>query len=667
MTRKRKRTTGTHSEPQDQVSFTPEALLLVTTRLMAEVKWRSSYRDIHAICRHIENQAWSQRIKVEMYRDKPRSEVIKRAAAKVAQILIETGQTKTHILSNDDSGMPIQPTTRLSSVIQRQGLVNSDVSLNSNPEALPSPKSATPLHTNLSASLTSSSEPQPTPPTATASALPEAITSLTHIRPSERDNNQADAPSRRRVFPLSIPSLPSYKRPTPPPLLQEPTNSTPTREDTTKPRATLEAQKHQTANSQQYSVYNNARRLPLSILLDSTVDGSSNTTDSNTTTVVQQADIPVRIQQQRTRSTAFSLQSRQALPSQSRKPSMSRSRLPSYIEISDSDSDYENESDDENESDVRTTSHSNILANTRTHNTVDRTRNISFTRLSTIAKEKSMSSQQQCDGGEKENQDPTTVASSSGRLAYSSQPFDVTMSKPNMDKTMSRKHHSSLSIQSAENHANPFMSAIRPKDLGENTYRVDGQDGAVINNDIRETGLHLGSKDNNVSNVSFKDGVVRFVWSPPRVCAQDVFDPSFHLRHNGTDMLSMPGNPSCKLQYITVHDCLKVHTNGLNGSDSTKKRIQFLQKMFTSTPRAIQLRMSGAIGLTDTKSISVNLGDHTFWFNTALTEMRVDAVTQFVEGSHTRMLNIITIKMFPDMYNTDEERIQANCKWSVSG
>ncbi|KAJ6195165.1 hypothetical protein J3E72DRAFT_271428 [Bipolaris maydis] len=369
--------------------------------------------------------------------------------------------------------MPIQPTTRLSSVIQRQGLVNSDVSLNSNPEALPSPKSATPLHTNLSASLTSSSEPQPTPPTATASALPEAITSLTHIRPSERDNNQAD---------------------------------------------------------------------------DSTVDGSSNTTDSNTTTVVQQADIPVRIQQQRTRSTAFSLQSRQALP-----------------KISDSDSDYENESDDENESD------------------------------------------------------------------------------------------------SAENHANPFMSAIRPKDLGENTYRVDGQDGAVINNDIRETGLHLGSKDNNVSNVSFKDGVVRFVWSPPRVCAQDVFDPSFHLRHNGTDMLSMPGNPSCKLQYITVHDCLKVHTNGLNGSDSTKKRIQFLQKMFTSTPRAIQLRMSGAIGLTDTKSISVNLGDHTFWFNTALTEMRVDAVTQFVEGSHTRMLNIITIKMFPDMYNTDEERIQANC------
>ncbi|EMD88277.1 hypothetical protein COCHEDRAFT_1217333 [Bipolaris maydis C5] len=312
----------------------------------------------------------------------------------------------------DEDGMPIQPTTRLSSVIQRQGLVNGDASLNNNPEALPSPTSATPLHTNLSASLTSSSEPQRTAPATTASALPEATTSLTHIRPNERDENQADTPSRRRVFPLSIPSLPSYKRPTPPPLLQEPTNSTPTREDTTKPRATLEAQKHQTANSQQYSVYNNARRLPLSILLDSTVDGSSNTTDSNTTTVVQQADIPVRIQQQRTRSTAFSLQSRQALPSQSRKPSMSRSRLPSYIEISDSDSDYENESDDENESDVRTTSHSNILANTRTHNTVDRTRNISFTRLSTIAKEKSMSSQQQCDGGEKENQDPTTVASS---------------------------------------------------------------------------------------------------------------------------------------------------------------------------------------------------------------------------------------------------------------
>ncbi|KAJ6195169.1 hypothetical protein J3E72DRAFT_271432 [Bipolaris maydis] len=220
----------------------------------------------------------------------------------------------------DEDGMPIQPTTRLSSVIQRQGLVNGDASLNNNPEALPSPTSATPLHTNLSASLTSSSEPQRTAPATTASALPEATTSLTHIRPNERDENQAD---------------------------------------------------------------------------NSTVDGSSNTTDSNTTTVVQQADIPVRIQQQRTRSTAFSLQSRQALP-----------------KISDSDSDYENESDDENESDVRTTSHSNILANTRTHNTVDRTRNISFTRLSTIAKEKSMSSQQQCDGGEKENQDPTTVASS---------------------------------------------------------------------------------------------------------------------------------------------------------------------------------------------------------------------------------------------------------------
>ncbi|KAJ6193138.1 hypothetical protein J3E72DRAFT_434522 [Bipolaris maydis] len=168
-----------------------------------------------------------------------------------------------------------------------------------------------------------------------ASALPEAITSLTHIRPSERDENQADAPSRRRVLPLSIP----------PPLLQAPTNSTPTREDTTKPRATLKVQEHQTANSQQHSVDNNARRLPLSIVLDTTVDGSSNTTDSNTTTVAQQADIPIRIPQQGTRSTAFSLQSRQALPSQLRKPSMSRSRLPSYIEISDSDSDDENESD----------------------------------------------------------------------------------------------------------------------------------------------------------------------------------------------------------------------------------------------------------------------------------------------------------------------------------
>ncbi|KAJ6276668.1 hypothetical protein J3E71DRAFT_357197 [Bipolaris maydis] len=219
--------------------------------------------------------------------------------------------------------------------IQRQGLGNGNVSLNNNPEALPSPTSATPLHTNLSASLTSSSEPQPTPPTTIASALPEAITSLTHIRPSERDENQADAPSRRRVLPLSIP----------PPLLQAPTNSTPTREDTTKPRATLKVQEHQTANSQQHSVDNNARRLPLSIVLDTTVDGSSNTTDSNTTTVAQQADIPIRIPQQGTRSTAFSLQSRQALPSQLRKPSMSRSRLPSYIEISDSDSDDENESD----------------------------------------------------------------------------------------------------------------------------------------------------------------------------------------------------------------------------------------------------------------------------------------------------------------------------------
>ncbi|KAJ5029415.1 hypothetical protein J3E73DRAFT_388840 [Bipolaris maydis] len=121
---------------------------------------------------------------------------------------------------------------------------------------------------------------------AIAVALPKATISLTHIRPTLL---------RCRVFLLSIP------------------------------------------------VNNNTRRLLLSILLDSIVDRSSNTIDSNTTIAL--------------------------------------------LKLPNSNSNYENESNNENESNVRTTSYSNILANTRIYNTINYTRNISFTRLFIIAKE----------------------------------------------------------------------------------------------------------------------------------------------------------------------------------------------------------------------------------------------------------------------------------------